>query len=68
MNWEIIGMIATSVCGFVGVILANNAKIAVLESKIDSLTKEIRKYDNIHERITAVETKVKNLENEVFKR
>ena len=68
MNWEIIGLIATSVCGFVGVILANNSKIAVLENKIDSLTNEIKKYDNVHERLSIVETKVKNLENEVFKR
>lgn len=68
MNWEILGLIVTTVCGFVGVILANNSKIAVLENKIDTLTREIKKYDNVHERLSVVETKVKNLENEVFKK
>ena len=68
MNWEILGLIVTTICGFVGVVLANNSKIAVLENKIDTLTTEIKKYDNVHERLSVVETKVKNLENEVFKK
>ena len=40
---------------------------AVTDTKIEELTREVRSHNNFAQRLPELETKVKNLEREVFK-
>ena len=83
METEIIVAIITGIFAFLGVVITNyssNKKVeqqletsqAVTDTKIDELTREVRKHNNFAERIPVIEEKIKvanhrieNLEKEV---
>ena len=42
-----------------GVLWSNNAKTAVMEHRIDELTREVRKHNNFAERIPVIDEQIK---------
>lgn len=60
---EILPSLITGGVTLFGVIMANNVKYAVLEEKIENLTREVREHNNFAQRVPVLETKVENLED-----
>lgn len=56
---SVITAIITGAITLAGVIVSNNAKQAVLEERIDALTREVRKHNSFAERIPVIEEKIK---------
>jgi len=62
---DILPSIITGAVTLIGVIMANNVKYAVLEEKIENLTREVREHNNFAQRVPVLENKVENLEKSV---
>ena len=56
---EIIVALITGGITLVGVLLANQKTQAVMETRIDELTREVREHNNFAKRIPAVEEQIK---------
>lgn len=67
MDSSIIVSIITGIGTIAGVILANNKTQAVMQTKIDELTREVREHNNFARRMPVVEEKLDNLEKRVSK-
>lgn len=61
----IIAAAITGVVTLAGVLIANNKTSAVMETKIDELTREVREHNNFAQRVPVLETKVDALEGKV---
>lgn len=61
----IIAAAITGVVTLAGVLIANNKTSAVMETKIDELTREVREHNNFAQRVPVLETKVEALEDRV---
>lgn len=61
----IIASAITGVVTLIGVIIANNKTSAVMETKIEELTREVREHNNFAQRVPVLETRVKILEKDV---
>lgn len=55
---SVITAVITGLITLAGVLISNNAKQAVLEERIESLTREVRKHNNFAERIPVLEEKI----------
>lgn len=61
----IIIAIITGAITLVGVLISNNAHSAVVDEKIDELTREVRKHNDFAERIPVIENDIKTLYKKV---
>ena len=61
----IIPAIITGLITLVGVILTNGKHDAVIDTKLENLTSEVRKHNNFAEKIPVIENRVKNIEEKV---
>lgn len=61
----IIAAVITGGITLLGVIIANNKSQAVMNVKVDELTREVREHNNFAKRMPVVETQLKNLQKEV---
>ena len=61
----IIIAVITGVITLVGVLISNNAHSAVVDEKIDELTREVRKHNDFAERIPVIENDIKTLYKKV---
>lgn len=55
---SVITAVITGLITLAGVLISNNAKQAVLEERIETLTREVRKHNNFAERIPVLEEKI----------
>lgn len=62
---SVITAIITGAITLAGVIVSNNAKQAVMEERIDALTREVRKHNSFAERIPVIEEKIKVAEHRI---
>lgn len=61
----IIIAIITGAITLVGVLISNNAHSAVVDEKIDELTREVRKHNDFAERNPVIENDIKTLYKKV---
>ena len=57
--------VITGIITLVGVLISNNAHSAVVDEKIDELTREVRKHNDFAERIPVIENDIKTLYKKV---
>ena len=70
----IITSLLTFLCTLITCIFTQNKTIAIIEerikninNKLNDLTENVKKHNNIIERLYVLETKISNLEHEIFK-
>lgn len=63
----IIAAVITGAITLIGVLIANGKTQAVMQVKIDELTREVREHNNFAKRMPVVETKVETIEKNVDK-
>ena len=61
----IIAAVITGGITLLGVLIANGKTQAVMEVKVDELTREVREHNNFAKRMPVVESKLEILQNEV---
>ena len=49
----------------IGVVMANGKHDAVIDTKLEDLTREVRKHNNFAERVPVIENKLTNIEEKV---
>ena len=62
---EIIVALITGGITLVGVLLANQKTQAVMETRIDELTREVREHNNFAKRMPVVEEQIKVINNRI---
>ena len=65
MSEAIIVALITSGVTLVGVYLQNSKTIAIIETKLDHLTKEVYKHNNFAEKIPVIEEQIKVANNRI---
>ena len=61
----VIAAVITGGITLLGVIIANGRTQAVMEFKVDELTREVREHNNFAKRMPVVESKLETIQNEV---
>lgn len=56
---SVIVAVTTGGLTLLGVLISNNAKTAVMEEKIETLTREVRMHNNFAQRIPVIEEQMK---------
>lgn len=62
MGSEIIVALITGGITLAGVLIANGKTQAVMETKIEELTREVREHNNFAQRMPVIENKIENIE------
>lgn len=63
----ILSSIVTGAITLFGVLIANNKTQAVMETKVDELTREVREHNNFARRVPLLEQAVKRNEQDIEK-
>ena len=63
----ILSSIVTGAITLFGVLIANNKTQAVMETKVDELTREVREHNNFARRVPLLEQAVKRKEQDIEK-
>lgn len=61
----IIASIITGAITLLGVLIANNKTQAVMETKVDELTREVREHNNFARRMPVVEEQIKVINHRI---
>ena len=61
----IIASIITGAITLLGVLIANNKSQAVMETKVDELTREVREHNNFARRMPVVEEQIKVINHRI---
>ena len=61
----IIASVITGCITLVGVLIANNKTQAVMETKVDELTREVREHNNFAKRMPVVEEQIKVINHRI---
>jgi hypothetical protein len=61
----IITAIITGGLTLIGVLISNGKRQAIIETKIEELTREVREHNNFAKRMPVVENEIKHLEDDV---
>lgn len=61
----IIASVITGVVTLVGVLIANSKNQAVMETKVDELTREVREHNNFAKRMPVVEEQIKVINHRI---
>lgn len=48
-----------------GVLISNNTKQAVIDTKLEELTREVREHNNFAKRMPVVENEISNIKNDI---
>lgn len=62
---SVITAVITGAITLAGVIVSNNAKQAVMEERIDALTREVRDHNNFARRMPVVEEQIKVINHRI---
>lgn len=65
MSEAILVAIITSSVTLIGVLIANNRNQAVMEVKIEELTREVRQHNNFAQRMPVVEEQIKVINHRI---
>lgn len=65
MTEEIIIAIITGLISLVGVLISNRKTYAVLETKVEELTREVREHNGFARRMPVVEEQVKTIKQDL---
>ena len=65
MDSAIITAIITGAITLIGVLITNSKTQAVTETKLEDLTREVRKHNNFAEKIPVIEEKIKVCEHRI---
>lgn len=65
MNDTILVAIITSAVTLVGVYFQNSKTVAIIETKLDHLTREVHKHNNFAEKIPVIEEQIKVANNRI---
>lgn len=63
--WGVIGSVIVGALTLVGVIISNNSRQAVADTKIEALTREVREHNNFAKRMPVVEAEIENIKNDI---
>ena len=61
----IIAAVITGAITLVGVLIANSKTQAVMQVKVDELTREVREHNNFAKRMPVVEAKLETIEEDI---
>lgn len=61
----IITAVITGVVTLLGVIISNNTKQAVTDTKLEELTREVREHNNFAKRMPVVENEINNIKQRI---
>lgn len=61
MSEAVIVALVTGAVTFLGTLIANNKKQAVIEYKIEELTREVREHNNFAKRMPVVENEIEHI-------
>lgn len=67
MSEAIVVALITGAITLLGVLISNGKRQAIIETKIEELTREVRKHNGFAERIPVVENNIKHIENDIKK-
>lgn len=62
---NIITALITGGITLLGVIISNNTKQAVTDTKLEDLTREVREHNNFAKRMPVVENEIKNIKQRI---
>ena len=62
---EIVIAIISGVITLIGYLIAHKTSVAVIETKIDSLTREVREHNNFARRMPVVEEQIKVINHRI---
>lgn len=68
MDATIISVLTAVITGAItlaGVLISNNSKQAVMEERIDALTREVREHNNFARRLPVVEEQIKGINQRI---
>lgn len=65
MSSEIIVALITGAITLVGVLISNSRQQAVIDTKIEELTREVREHNNFAKRMPVVEEKIKVINHRI---
>lgn len=65
MMETIITALITGGLTLVGVLISNGKRQAIIETKLEELTREVREHNNFAKRMPVVENEIKHIENEL---
>lgn len=65
MNSEIIVALITGAITLIGVLISNSRQQAVIDTKIEELTREVREHNNFAKRMPVVEEQIKVINHRV---
>lgn len=65
MDYIALAALITAIGGIITTLVTNNVRNAVVECKIEELTREVRLHNNFATRVPVLEEKVNNLESSV---
>lgn len=65
MTETIITALITGGITLLGVIISNNTKQAVTDTKLEDLTREVREHNNFAKRMPVVENEIKNIKQRI---
>lgn len=65
MSEEIIVSLITGGITLIGVLISNNKHQAVIDTKIEELTREVREHNNFAKRMPVVENEIKHIDETI---
>lgn len=65
MDYIALAALITAIGGIITTLVTNNVRNAVVECKIEELTREVRLHNNFAARVPVLEEKINNLESSV---
>lgn len=67
MSETIITALITGGITLLGVLISNGKRQAIIETKLEELTREVREHNNFAQRMPVVENDIKHIEDELHK-
>ena len=65
MMETIITAIVTGIVTLIGVLISNNKTQAVMEERVNELTREVREHNNFAKRMPVVEEQIKTIQKDI---
>ena len=62
---SIISAVVAGGVTLIGVVISNNSKQAVTDTKLEELTREVREHNNFAKRMPVVENEIMNIKQEI---
>lgn len=67
MTETIVTALITGGVTLLGVLISNGKRQAIIETKLEELTREVREHNNFAQRMPVVENEIKHIEDEIHK-